>query len=530
MEDGRVAQILSLLLDSGEFVAYERLAQKLGTSRATIVRTVRRVASDVAQFGLCLNRKRGMGIKLTGSPDSLAGLRGFLKEARFSHQYSIADRKALVLLHMFADQSGTKLLSLSHSLALSESSISKCMSDIAEEMASAGLTIDRRPGIGTTLLGHERVLCSVAFRSMMSVIDRNGFLSALLYRLGRTTEPPSDFGSTTNKLFVLMDHTVSIEALATAVEEIESTVGRPMSDSTYLSCCVFLWLVGLRGYSLDRAETEELRPEAAHFFSILEPVVASRPANWQCNVIWGAVAALTALDAPRVSDSYRTLASRVIRLVEGRLDVTVYPQKEVTQLLALYIASLESQLRHGILLVGAFPSHEDPADQREQPLLSEIVDLLTFKLGIVWSPKHVRSLLEPIRPALTERLRTVRTVVVCAAGVGTSFFLSKTISDRVIGVEVVDVVSVRSVTDEFLHRNRIELIISTVEATFTGVATVRIWLPLNDTEITKIRQTAQAIRRDLQQDNETHAIAERARSCGAGPHVVLREHFGGTDG
>jgi mannitol operon transcriptional antiterminator len=499
MEDGRIARILSTLLDCDGFVSCNRLAGRVDSSVATVFRTIRRAEAKVASFGLSIERKRGMGLRLAGSRDAREKLRVFLKNAQFSPQFSMTDRKALVLLHIFANRSGTKLLSLSHSLALSESSISKCMNELAAELDAVGLTIERRPGIGTQLVGEERALCSAAFRSIMSVIDRNALLSVLLHRLGRSKVPPSDFGSTTYQLVSFMEKTVSIEALVDAVERFESNLDWPMSDSTYLSVAIVTWLVALRGGAIlgEFQESEDILPESEFLRPILEHVVGRSPSNRQCNLVYASVAALAALDAPCVSKGQRALADRVVRLFEAGLGVEATPREDVVELLARHIVSLGLQFRHGILLTGSFPGHQYATAHRERLLLSDVANLLSSRLGSPVSAIHAQLLLDSIRPALTERIRPVRTVVVCAAGVGTSYFLSKNISDRVMGVDVVAVVSVRAATDEFLRRNRIELIVSTVETSFASVPTVRIRLPLSDTGIAQIQHIAQTVRRDL---------------------------------
>ena len=69
----RIHQILNMLLDhQSESLTDQKIADRIGVSKRTILRDMDEVSEIIQQNGLVLERKKGEGSRLVGKTDTIA--------------------------------------------------------------------------------------------------------------------------------------------------------------------------------------------------------------------------------------------------------------------------------------------------------------------------------------------------------------------------------------------------------------------------------------------------------------------------
>ena len=68
----RIRQLLRFLLEQPEYVREQELADAVGSSKRTIQRELQYLSGELGQWQLELERKKGVGLRLTGTPEAVA--------------------------------------------------------------------------------------------------------------------------------------------------------------------------------------------------------------------------------------------------------------------------------------------------------------------------------------------------------------------------------------------------------------------------------------------------------------------------
>jgi mannitol operon transcriptional antiterminator len=150
----RQRRLLELLLRrQGEVTAGE-IAEELQISARTVHRDLQELEPMLAASGLELVRKSGIGISLQGSGAALDRFKERL-DASVSDAYSHEERKALILCRLLAEDEPVKLFSLAHQLHAAIPTVTRDLDELEPQLRSQGLELVRRRGYGVEIAGDE---------------------------------------------------------------------------------------------------------------------------------------------------------------------------------------------------------------------------------------------------------------------------------------------------------------------------------------------------------------------------------------
>lgn len=151
----RARQILLLLLKTEQPVHEQEIADTLGVSKRTIQREFEVLEGDLAKRKLTLDRVKGAGATLVGSPEGRQELLEELLGSQDSEWSDKEERRRHLLFELLRDRTPRKLFYYSQLLGVSEATVGSDMEALGAWLLKNNLTILKKPGYGVVLNGAE---------------------------------------------------------------------------------------------------------------------------------------------------------------------------------------------------------------------------------------------------------------------------------------------------------------------------------------------------------------------------------------
>ena len=153
----RIHQILNMLLDhQSESLTDQKIADRIGVSKRTILRDMDEVSEIIQQNGLVLERKMGEGSRLVGETDTIARFKESLENGSRAEASDKDARRNQLLLLLLGSKEPQKLYYYAQKLGVSEATISTDLESLEPWAKECHLSILKRPGYGVTLEGSEK--------------------------------------------------------------------------------------------------------------------------------------------------------------------------------------------------------------------------------------------------------------------------------------------------------------------------------------------------------------------------------------
>lgn len=165
----RMQQILKYLLKQESAVPVRSLAEHLGISKRTVQREMESIDRPLKKYGITFHSKVGSGVWLEGYPEDKAALLAELEAEDGLDVTDRQERRKRLLLEILKDKNVKKLYYYGEMFGVSEATVSSDLEAVEGWLSGFGLTVVRRPGLGTGIEGTEG-----AFRqALRAFIDEN---------------------------------------------------------------------------------------------------------------------------------------------------------------------------------------------------------------------------------------------------------------------------------------------------------------------------------------------------------------------
>ncbi|PKM90090.1 MAG: hypothetical protein CVU85_01350 [Firmicutes bacterium HGW-Firmicutes-10] len=152
----RLIKLLILLVEHSDYVPVASLAEKLGTSKRTLFREIQGCNRMLQPFGMQLETKAGVGIRLLGEhADKNRLLKTLMDHQSTLGFYDKEQRRMMLTAELLKNKSIVKLLNFAQLFDVSEATISNDMDLLDEWFNRYRLKLTRRPGLGVYLEGNE---------------------------------------------------------------------------------------------------------------------------------------------------------------------------------------------------------------------------------------------------------------------------------------------------------------------------------------------------------------------------------------
>lgn len=162
----RQQQILAVLLDSQGDITAREISEEIKVSSRTVYRELLELEPILETAGISLQKKSGIGIQIHATPQQLESFKKQLF-ATDTSQYSIEERKVLILCMLLESNEPLKLFSLSSSVQATTHIISGDLDKVDQWLYKSGLILVRRRGYGVEIQGSEenkrQAICQLAF-------------------------------------------------------------------------------------------------------------------------------------------------------------------------------------------------------------------------------------------------------------------------------------------------------------------------------------------------------------------------------
>ncbi|MBN2909463.1 BglG family transcription antiterminator [Polycladomyces sp. WAk] len=543
----RERQILQLLLNQEDIMTVKEIAAEVQVSERTVHRDLKNVEDILESFGLSLEKRTGIGIKISGPTEKKKELEFFLYNASHS-EFTPEERQTIILCTLLASEEPVKLVALANELNVTVATVSHDLTKINDWLASFHLSLIRKRGYGVQVTGSEmdkRKAISSLIVENMTEVDLLAYLRDQIQR-----KSAQRVKTVSEHLLGFVDKEKLMIA-EKAVEEIRDELPYALSDSAYIGLVVHLAL------ALERLRKSEQIDMDPHSLETLKKTGEYQIASGIIDKLRKALD----LEIPEAEIGYIAMHLKGAKL-RNALDLD---PEDVNFLLALrardlidYVSERTNvDLRADQSLFQGLVTHLQPAIYRikkkmgiHNPLLEEIKrdygELCTI----------VRAGVEKVFPALSipeeeigylvlhfasslERMnepKELHALIICSSGIGSSKMLATRIRKELPEIKRLHYASVFDLTS--INLDDYDVIISTIPLAGFAKEYVLVNPMLTENDVKNIRDWIHGRRPKRRRNNtsvnrtsvreeeaSTGVSGERTRTCRI-PFQDIHEYSG----
>lgn len=482
----RQRRILEVLLQRREATAAE-IAEEVQISARTVHRDMPEIKAMLADYGLSLAAKSGKGIAIEGTDESIRHFQRMLYSFDTA-AYSTLERKTLIACILLEAHEPIKLFTLACEVHTAIPTVSRDLDEITPTMDRFGIKLVRRRGYGVELAGRETDKRALIEWLVQQYLDESDLFGP---------DPDTEYAwPVTRKLLQMAGkaHFLEVERIVWGLEE---KAPSRLSESAYTRLLLKLSIAIARmqsGYTLSSEE----RPDKEKQFTrhpYLEPFLKAFPWEWPEAERASAAALLTgANEEARMNQDLLlhqngSAASdtviRLIRSVGKRMNMPFSEDRSLLEGLIRHMAPSLERIRN--------------SETIRNPLLPQIKKDFAKLFEVIHSavqetmegmdvPDEEIGYLAMHFGASIERLnlsRSVKAMMVCTSGIGSSKLLSVRIAKRFPQIEFIGHYSWYEASR--VPEERYDLIISTVDLPIDGGRYIKISPLLTPEETEKLR-------------------------------------------
>ncbi|AEI38960.1 BglG family transcription antiterminator [Paenibacillus mucilaginosus] len=454
----RQRQIIQLLLLRRDGITAGEIAEEIKVSTRTVHRELDELEAVLAEYGVELLKKAGKGLLLQAPGEELEALHRRLFEA-VPEDYTAEDRKALILCMLLQAEEPVKLFALAHSLKVTVPTVTNDLDELEGWLARSGLTLVRRRGYGVELTGEEDGL-----RSMLSLLAMQHLDEADLF--GR----PEDLAREPVKRRLLeLIGRPHLKAAEDALWAADRLWLKLLAEHEYARLLIRMSVMLGRireGRQIREVQQEQQLPE--HLLKLAEelsPALGGLPPE-EVRYLAGLLQLADTPDrhglVPEANPGSMDLAKRLVSVLEAELQAGFGEDRQLLEGLTSHLESALPRIREGFQIRNPLLSQIRRDYDRLFVQIREAADTVLPGLPI---PDEEIGFLVMHFGASLERLkslrRSVRAVIVCTSGIGSSKMLAIRLNKELPQVEIITHASwyeaVRIPEEEY------DLIISTVD-------------------------------------------------------------------
>ncbi len=518
----REKKIILAIIRSPQGVTIQEISNEVGVSRRTILREMASVYKWFEKRGYEVERSSSKGLSLSITESDKNDLLHELNEEHIIHYYNKKERNLYIITELLQSKETLKLSYFSKVLDVSEATISTDLNRVEVWLKDYDLSLERKQGYGIEVIGREKNKRRALVSIMYEMLEGNQLRSAVKQHLGIDENQVKITSKVRINLLNLID-IKTINLIEKAIKNSEADMGFKFAESSYTALAVHLAL------AVKRIQNNENINISTEVLTELEPSEEYSVANKL--VIY--LEKELNIRIPKDEVAYVTLHLKGARYKNGIYDSNfikfnekIISNYELTSIInrMIQIASEETgyNLKHAESLLVGLVDHLRPAINRIQlnldirnPLLDKIkedyadifetsikacvvlkealgIDLPESEIGFI--AMHLGSAIEQLKRDTDKFITKYNIVVTCISGIGTSKMLAERLKKEFNNLNIVEVFASTSVNNNWLKRNDIDLILSTVHFENSIIPVLTVNPLLLDKDIKKIKQKLNTIK------------------------------------
>jgi len=151
----RIIEIISVLVGRTDYISVSDVADQLSISKRTIFREMDAVEDVLTHFGMKLDKKTRLGVKLIATSSQIDAFRKFAENCT-DNGLDQETRQKKLIIELLKTREAKKFYYFSKLFDVSEATISYDMDKIEPWFDSKGIRLVRKPGYGVFLEGTEK--------------------------------------------------------------------------------------------------------------------------------------------------------------------------------------------------------------------------------------------------------------------------------------------------------------------------------------------------------------------------------------
>lgn len=469
----RAMEIIKILLNSTESITIDKIAEKINVSNKTIRNDLRKVQEIIEENGLTLLKKTGVGISINGPEENKINLLHTIKNRNnYVEPYSLEERKLTILRKLFMSKKKIVVNEIAEELYVSNTTIHKDLEEVQKWLKNFNLTLIKKRNHGIEIEGEENDYRR-AISELVSLANNMEKLQKSLY-MG--CEGRLDY-KTTEQLKSIIN--IDYKKLEELIAKVEISMDFSFSQEAYISLLMHIAIcikrikegndINLSQKVFDNIYTtkafdcaKELSKELESHFGIKIP--ESETGYITLHILGSkmqekdlAYFPLNKVDELKLEEQ---IARNIIDLAGNSLNIDFKEDKAFLNGLILHLRPTINRLKYGLNL--------------KNPMLEEIKANYPEVFGVAWMcstifekyldlkipESEIGYIAIHIGAAAERNKRTIKTLVVCHSGIGTSQLVSARLERSFKEIETIGIVSYVDIEKDML--DKAEMIISTV--------------------------------------------------------------------
>jgi len=533
----RIIEIISVLVGRTDYISVSDVADQLSISKRTIFREMDVVEDVLTHFGMKLDKKTRLGVKLIATSSQIDAFRKFAENCT-DNGLDQETRQKKLIIELLKTREAKKFYYFSKLFDVSEATISYDMDKIEPWFDSKGIKLVRKPGYGVFLEGTEK-----QFRK--AIVD-------FLYQ-NYDHEALRDLFSTQDAIMgEVLDKNTLIQ-VGDILQAFGSVLINHLTENAHMGLTIHLTIaiqrvkrgeaITMKGELLQSLKKDELFKIAYEIGAKIESDFNIRFPEDEIGYITMHLkgsklktGSITESDGVLISNFEMTrLASRMVQKFDALSGLNL---KQDNQLLI----GLVTHLRPAISRISMGLEIRNPLLEKIKEMYPDIFSLTKFASEIVESQyeitlsegevgylaMHFGASMERNRQEALQQ-RKVRIGVVCASGIGTSSLLLSRLEKTFPDMELVSQLSKEAVLEGEAEDMGLELLISTIQLESEAIPVIQVNPLLLGTDIDKISKLLPMIKSKPRvfQRPESDESSEQIKRIRDITEVILsiEEHF-----
>ena len=466
----RKNDILKLLFSENRYFSVSEIAKEIGFSEKTVRNELKDLESLVHNFDIEIIKKPGQGVMANGD---MYGFQSFMEAETFRArtQMSPSDRQKDILSHLILNNDSLLIKQLSIDYHVSHSTINKDIQVINETLGDFGLDISYHKGEGIYIEGSEdekrKVLAFINNVNSEEIYETKNEIYSPQF-LERFKESLNiDFKkveSIVKTAEIALGYHLSSEAMVNLIIHIAIAIRRmQQGNSVVLSPDMVNKLKGQKEYEIAEITAKKIEIEFNVRFSeeekyyILLHFLCAKRLKENMEII----------DFKLQSDDIYLEESvmKMIRNVQVELGIFLENDLHLFNSLMLHLKPAINRLEYGLTIQNPLFDviQRDYGDLCQ--ILEKNTDVFNKNLNTQIPAHEIAYLALHFAAALERNFKPIRTVVMCASGLGTAQLLVAKLKRNFANLEIIDIVSNLEV-NKYTNKEA-DLIISTINVNST---------------------------------------------------------------
>lgn len=466
----RKEDIVKFILNEKNLVSVDVIAKAVNSSPKTVRNELDLIEPILQDHHLIMVKKPGQGITIEGDPNDKQQLLSTFKTRRDTSYLSPLERQRSILSKLFAENRPLMIKELGLDYYVSRSTITKDISELNVMLADFNLVIEYLKGEGTVIVGEESAKRKAMAKLVPFEENKN-----LVYYISDEHDRRSNSFVNRFEESLQMDYKKVEEIVA----ESEIKLGYSFSMEARINLIIHIAIAIRRTkqgnnirltdeliHALDHQEEYSIALETAQRINSVFNVALSETETYYILLhFMGAKRIKEGLnvfnfklssDTPVLED----LILKFIQNVQMELNLFLETDTQLFNSLILHLKPTINRLLYGLSLENPMFEEIKFSYPTIYQAIANHVSLFKSMFHIEMPPNEIAYLVLHFAAARERNIKPIRTLVMCASGLGTSQLIVAKLKRAFNNLEIVDVTSTMDVNS--YDESMIDLIISTV--------------------------------------------------------------------